>query len=221
MPAGGRAVLAGVLGRKTTVAILGGAFNPVTLDHIRVAQFVLNTSRTFDEVWLMPCFSHLYHKELVSAEQRLEMCRIAAKKDGRIRVSDYEIKHELSGETYQLVKRLQSDPELLSDRFDFSLIIGMDNANTFDKWVNYENLERMIRFVVVPRVGVLRDSKVNWYLKPPHIYLADTDKVIGDGSSTKVREAFKKGLGWDTENLLDQGVYQYIKDHDLYEEKDD
>ena len=41
-------------GRKINVAILGGAFNPPTKAHIQAAQFVLNTSRWADEVWLMP-----------------------------------------------------------------------------------------------------------------------------------------------------------------------
>jgi len=38
------------LGRKTKVAIYGGAFDPITKGHIQVAQFILNTSKEFDEV---------------------------------------------------------------------------------------------------------------------------------------------------------------------------
>jgi len=39
-------------GRKTQVAIIGGAFDPVTNSHIKLAQFILNVSRWADEVWL-------------------------------------------------------------------------------------------------------------------------------------------------------------------------
>jgi len=78
------------LGRKVKVALLGGAFNPITKAHIQMAQFVLNTSGEFDEVWLMPAYDHMNGKQMESAEHRLEMCRIASQVDGRIKVFDYE-----------------------------------------------------------------------------------------------------------------------------------
>lgn len=178
------------LGRKTKVAILGGAFNPITKGHIQLAQFVLNTSKEFDEVWLMPAYHHMYNKEMVSAEERLEMCRIAAEVDGRIKVFDYEIKNKLAGETFYLFKRLKQDEEL-NNKYNFSMIIGLDNANSFDKWVNYNELERMVRFVVVPRKGYVRDEKVDWYLQKPHIYLNYEPDIV-EVSSTLVREKLKE-----------------------------
>jgi nicotinic acid mononucleotide adenylyltransferase len=42
-----------------------------------------------------------------------------------------------------MVKKLLSEDFAKNER-DFSLAIGMDNANTFDKWVNHQDLERMI-----------------------------------------------------------------------------
>ena len=61
------------LGRKTRVAILGLSANPPHKGHIQLAQFVLNTSGQFDEVWLMPNFRSISGKEMVSAEHRLKM----------------------------------------------------------------------------------------------------------------------------------------------------
>jgi len=55
------------LGRKIKVAILGGAFDCITNGHVQVAKFVLDTSKTFDEVWLMPCYSHIFGKNLASS----------------------------------------------------------------------------------------------------------------------------------------------------------
>ncbi len=75
------------LGRKTKVALLGGAFDPITSGHIATAQLVLNVSKSFDEVWIMPCCQHLT-KKLTSPEHRLEMCRLASRKGGRIKVFD-------------------------------------------------------------------------------------------------------------------------------------
>lgn len=200
------------LGRKTRVAILGGAFNPVTVGHIGVAKFVLDTSRTFDEVWLMPCFRHMNGKEMVPADHRLEMCRLAAC-DGRIRVFDYEIANRLRGETFFFVKKLLEDDEF-KDEYNFSIIIGQDNANSFHNWVNYEHLEPLVRFVVVPRQGVKFDPSVTWYLQPPHIYLQAEEPIVQCSSSDVRRMLLKEQLG--VEKLVDPAVLAYIRGHDLY-----
>lgn len=120
--------------------------------------------------------------------------------------------------TYYLVKKMLDDPRF-RDEVDASFIIGLDNANTFDTWVNFEHLERMARFIVVPRFGVKPDSKVDWYLKPPHIYLvgggrgAPTTEAV---SSTQVREALKAGREAELETMLDPKVLKHIRLHKLY-----
>ena len=214
------------LGRKRQIAILGGAFDPITIGHIKLAQFVLNSSKTFDYVWIMPCYQHMYNKKMTSPEIRLEMCNIAASTDRRISVSDYEIRNKFRGETYKLIKSLMSEEEY-KDKYDFSLIMGLDNANTFDKWVNYEELERMTRFVVVPRKGVNRDLNVDWYLKSPHIYLSP-DNDIPNISSTIIRDNLK--IYWEhkfdnpifdvvndaLKEDLPKGVLKYINENRLY-----
>lgn len=203
------------LGRKVYCAILGGSFDPITNGHIKLAQFVLNSSKTFDTIWITPCFSHMFHKKMANSNHRIEMCKLAAKVDGRIKVFDYEIANKLKGETYHFLKRLLAE-DFAKDKYDFSYIIGLDNANAFDKWVNYEDLERMMRFVIVNRQGVERDNKVNWYLKPPHIYLAPDDSEIPLTSSTVVRESIRSGELRTALKMVDPEVYQYIIKNGLY-----
>lgn len=91
-------------GRKISTVILGGAFNCITLGHVEVMEFLLNFSSVFDEVWVLPCFKHMYDKKLESAEHRLNMCRIATQHDRRIKVSDYEIVNQLGGKLTTLSK---------------------------------------------------------------------------------------------------------------------
>lgn len=207
------------LGRKIKVAILGGAFDPITQGHIALAKFVLDTSRTFDEVHLMPCAAHMYNKKMAPAELRLQMCKLAAEQDGRIKVNDFEIANELSGETYNLVNRLQGT-DLAKYEYDFSMIIGQDNANSFHQWVNYEYLERLIRFIVVPRKGIKPAEGVAWYLNPPHIYLHG-ETTIPEVSSTEIRkdlEVFwKSGTPTDIlRKMLHPDVLQFIRMNELY-----
>jgi nicotinate-nucleotide adenylyltransferase len=203
-------------GRKNYIAILGGAFNPITVGHIATASYVLKASRSFDEVWLLPCASHAYNKDMVSAEHRMEMCKIASLADRRIRVWDYEIANQLAGQTIQTVKRLLADPTY-ENKCNFSWIIGMDNANTaMEEWIDFPILERMLRFVVVPRHGFTRDERVDWYLKPPHMYLGTPDIEIPQTSSTEVRQALANKNFNAARDWLDPAVLQYIRKHELY-----
>lgn len=209
------------LGRKKRVAILGGAFDPITKGHVEVLKFVLNCSGRFDEAWLMPCYSHMYSKQMQAPEDRLEMCKLAVQHDRRLKVIDVEIKNKLAGETYWVVKSLQEDSGFC-ENYDFSLIIGQDNANTFDKWVNYEKLVNLISFIVVPRKGEKRDESVNWYLESPHLYM-NPENDIPEISSTDIRDTlsrFYKNNGEGDYNFLkenlDKDVLKYIMNKKLY-----
>lgn len=207
------------IGRKTQVAILGGAFDPITKGHTELAKFVLSVSGKFDEVWIMPCYSHMLGKNMTSSKHRLKMCQLATKETPSLKAFDYEIKNQLGGETYHLVKKLQK--EKLNERYEFSFIIGLDNANTFNKWVNYSYLERSIAFTVVNRLGVTRDPKVTWYLNHPHSFL-QAENEIPEISSSQIRIELQKF--WSdgiTSDILKQNlapsVLDYIKVHKLYQ----
>jgi nicotinate-nucleotide adenylyltransferase len=201
------------LGRKTKVALLGGAFDPPTIGHIELAKFVLDTSGVFDEVWLVPCYQHMFGKNMTDPKHRLEMCEIATRSDGRLKTFDYEIRKKMKGETYHFCKTLLSE-DFAKHEYDFSIIMGQDNANSFDKWVNYQDLEKMMRFVVVSRGGVEVDQSVNWYYKPPHIYLHSVGQVP-QTSSTEVREWLQRGPA-HTCSMLDSEVADYIYENGLY-----
>ena len=166
------------LGRKLRVALLGGAFDPIHRGHLEVATEVLRLGEV-DEVWLMPCYEHLAGKEMAPAEQRLEMCRIAARSARGVGVFDYEIRHEFRGETYHLVKKLLGE-EVARVRCDFRLIVGQDNADGFSTWTNSQGLERLLPFVVVPRAGSPPPRASAWYLRPPHRYLEGAERGLRD-----------------------------------------
>lgn len=201
------------LGRKSKVAILGGAFDPITKGHIETAQLVLDATGIFDEVWLMPCFNHLYGKDLVDAKLRLEMLELAIKVDGRLKAFDYEIRHELKGETLSCMNRLLDDPEY--DNVQFSFIMGADNAMTTNKWVNWDELEKRIPFVVVPRTNEsLKMNSDSWFLKEPHMMI-NADAPI-DCSSTVAKIAIKKGYEEEMKRLLNEDVMKFILTNGLY-----
>ena len=161
----------------------------------------------------MPCFVHKFNKPLQDPVHRVAMCRLAINEDPKIVVSEYEIKKKLTGETYCLLKSLLSEPS--ASEYGFSMVIGMDNALCFDKWVNHDDLKRMIPFVVVPRKGVEQPSGRQWFHEPPHLVTPPME-IATEASSTQVRTLLKEGKS--TDGLLRPEVFNYIKEYGLYKE---
>lgn len=104
----------------------------------------------------------------------------------------------------------------------------MDNANTFDKWVNFQDLERMMRFVVIPRTGVDQILKNSWYLNAPHMLLIP-ENPLPEISSSDLREELTKYWHGETDEIKQQaliklsnpkfihpGVFEYIMKNELY-----
>lgn len=72
------------------VAVLGGAFDPVHKDHMRVARTCLD--RGFcDEVWFMPSPDRWDKQLNASPEDRFAMLELAFSGDKRLFLSDLEI----------------------------------------------------------------------------------------------------------------------------------
>lgn len=206
---------------KKQIGIFGGSFDPCHIGHIEVAEKVLdafdnNSVQTLDEVWLMPCNVSLYDKELESGEKRVGMCKVATRNNDRIKVCDWEIKHNMQGSTFELMDMLSADPEF--EDCEFSFIIGYDNALKFETWVNWEYLRDTYRFIVVPRQGYENEKNAEymmWYMHPPHVYIATA--APADISSTQLREAFynKKKFNFVNENM-DPEVLEYILFNSMY-----
>lgn len=205
------------LGRKLSIGLFGGAFDPITIGHIGTAQLVLDAVRDIDEIWLTPANQHAFDKHMAPASNRLEMCEIARRVDARIKVFPYEIDNDLDGKTWNLLSRLSLDRDL--DRYEFSFIIGQDNANTFEKWHKAEELMQMMRFIVVPRPGyAVAPEEGAWYTNAPHIYLDPDPEVNLEVSSTAVRDLMTSGRVYEGEvqKMLDPEVFRYLLDHALY-----
>jgi len=209
------------INRKTHVCLIGGAFNPIHISHIKLAEFVLKIAK-MDEVWFVPCNSHL-EKETVSANHRVKMIELSAEQTPQIKVFDYEIKHQLHGESFHFLNRLIHDDKYENYRFFFC--VGQDRADTIHEWYNSEELIKLgVGFICVPRKGYERDIKVDWYLKKPHIYIEDDGTIdIPDHSSTKVRllmkEYYNQKNNFSEEHLnqmLNKNVLEYIKTNRLY-----
>ncbi len=197
---------------KRQVAIFGLAANPIHLGHIAIAQEV---SKHFNEVWISPCYAHKFNKELIDDSYRLEMCILATCGIKKLNLSTREIEAKWTGNTYDWLQNLKAINESLLYKVgdEYSFIIGQDNADSIDKWSNYEKLIAEYRFVVLPREAGESQTQANWYLNPPHLFLKDAK--IPHISSTMIRDGFKT----DPESVrefLHPNVFKFIQKHSLY-----
>jgi len=181
------------------VAILGLAGDPPHNGHKAVMQLA---SQHVDEVWLMPCYLHKFKNPIASPENRLAMCNLVGK------TSNYEINHKFYGYTFDIVNNLKRD----MPQYEFSFVIGQDNADHINVWYKWPELIKLVRFIVVPRGNTkpLQD----WYLHNGHIFTDGIDEQ--NCSSTRIRELIKNNKYEEAGVYLDPNVLQYIKDKELY-----
>ena len=137
------------------IGIYGGSFNPIHFGHIGLAKWVVENT-DLDEVWLMVSHNNpLKDKSILANEQE----RLAAAKqaigDGllaigkRIIVSDFEFHLPRPTYTANTLRALAKEyPE-----HKFTLIIGEDNLQIFNKWRESEYILQNYRIFVYPRKG--------------------------------------------------------------------
>lgn len=187
------------------IGIFGGSFNPVHIGHLIIADFIRQQSH-LDEVWLMlsPLNPLKNEEGLASDKDRLAMLRIATRNMQSIKPSEVEC--QLPRPSFTAVTLRE-----LSCRFSdciFSLIIGSDNWNIFNRWREYKFILDNYEILVYPRPDA-----------PPIANPLEGNVRIIDApvlglSSTFIRKSITEGL--DVNLLLPSGVYDYIKLNKLY-----
>jgi nicotinate-nucleotide adenylyltransferase len=137
------------------VGIYGGSFNPIHFGHTGLAKWVLEHT-DIDEVWLMVSPNNpLKDKNILADEQE----RLAAAKqaigDGllafgkRIIVSDFEFHLPRPTYTANTLRALEQE----HPQHEFTLIIGEDNLQIFNKWRESEYILQNYRIFAYPRKG--------------------------------------------------------------------
>jgi nicotinate-nucleotide adenylyltransferase len=196
------------------IGLLGGAFDPPTLGHLALGDYLIKT-KVVDQVWLEPCYKSYYDKDMRSPEIRLQMCEASIRDFGNpnIKVCDFEIANKLTCETNEgidLFLKQYGKPNV-----QYYFMIGMDNANKIHTWGNWEELTSKIPFIVFPRGGYTVDPIRSWYLKPPHIFLTDYTPI--EISSTQIRKFYKDRTDESHHAQITDSVKDLIDELKLYD----
>ena len=162
-------------------AIFGGSFNPIHKGHIALAKQIIKENLS-DEVWLLvsPQNPLKKNQELMDEKIRLGLAQTALKNEPNIKASDFEFHLPRPSYTWNTLTALtQTFPGR-----QFSLVIGADNWNIFDKWAHYTELIQKYPIIIYPRKGY----HINVESLPHSVrYL---DAPLYPYSSTEVRKAY-------------------------------
>lgn len=190
--------------KTRTVAVLGTAADPPTIAH----QQLMRLARPhFDEVWVMPCYKHMFGKVMSDPFHRLRMCALMVDHLGPwAKASDFEIKNQLQLPTMGVYELLRDS----HPNYQFHLMIGMDNAIKIDKWVGYPALLDVVPFVVFDRAGYTRGDE--WWHRPPHMYLPGANLQVASSEFRRMYEAHDP----EAAKLVLPETYLYVQANNLY-----
>lgn len=188
------------------VGLFFGSFNPIHIGHMVIAGAMLSHS-DMDEVWFVvsPHNPLKEQKALLAERQRLEMVRLAVGDDPRMRACDAEFYLPRPSYTVLTLAHLA---EQYRDK-EFSLIMGSDNLDTFDRWRNYDYILEHYNIYVYPRPNHTGGALA----QHPHVTMVDVPMM--DISSTYIRNEIRQHH--DVRYLLPHHVYNYLTEMHFYE----
>lgn len=197
------------------IGILGGSFNPPHLGHLLISLQVMNILG-LDEIWLMPCYQHPFHKTLAPVEDRLNMTKFLT--NGHIKVSEYEITQNKHSYTIDTLRELTHNyPE-----YTFYWITGSDQLESFKEYKDWQKLITKYNLVVFPREPVLPritekvEQDFNLQSIPQNITVLKSDELILTNiSSTNIRQRIRNSE--PISYMVPIKVEEYIREHHLYE----
>ena len=190
------------------IGIFGGSFNPPHKMHKKIA-FDLITRHYVDKVIFVPTGNkYKYKNNLLNNKARLEMLKLMCEDNKNLEVSDYELKDHVvyTYETLDYFKDKYKDDEIF-------FICGTDNFSYVDKWERGIYVLSNNKFLVIKR----NTFDMTLLLKKYKDYkdnIIVTEIEENEISSTKIREMIYNNKR--AEDYLDDSVYSYIRENNLY-----
>ena len=190
-------------------AILGGTFNPVHFGHIELGREVLRHG--YEKIIYIPSYisPHKISSSAgslcnASAQDRLEMLRIALEPYDWAEIWDGEIKRGGVSYTIDTVRELKK-LGIINRRP--ALVIGLDLAKDFYQWKNAAELAEEVNILIAGRSSFKEDSFPFSYKK--------LNNQLWNYSSTEIRQMLRSGK--DIRKYVPEGVYTYIMKKGLYD----
>ncbi len=194
------------------IGIFGGSFNPPHNGHLHLAKSV-HDALQLDEVWLVPAKQppHKSAAAYAPAEDRLEMCRLAAQTYPWMRAEDYELRQDGVSYSYYTVTHFAKNyPDA-----EFFFLIGGDMLRIFKKWYRWQDILQYTAIAAIAREPqeYAELAKCAQELRQyGEIHLLNVETITI--SSTKIRDNVQKRQ--NNSCYLPEKIVQYINERNLY-----
>lgn len=193
------------------IGILGGAFNPVHVGHVKLAKQAYEALK-LDKMLIIPtAVSPHKHNAEISYEDRFKMCELAFAAEKNYEICDIEKKQIGKNYTINTVRSLK---EAYPKDAVFYLIIGADMLFSFRKWYRYEALLGECKVVAAAREEESYADMQEYANEIGRIKVLNLPVTVA--SSTEIREKIADGK--DVSDLVPESVLQYINEKGLYKE---
>lgn len=200
---------------KTRLGIYGGTFSPPHLGHVGAAKSFYGAV-PLDKLLIIPDFLPP-HKQIdgeISADDRIEMCKLAFADVKGAEVSDIEIKR--GGKSYTALTLA----ELSSDENELYFLCGTDMFLTLGEWYKPEEIFKLATICFVRRENDKENDleiqrRTEEYINRFSARIIQISAPVTEISSSELRLAIKEEDERLVE-LLPSSVLKYIKERGLY-----
>ena len=186
------------------LGIYGGTFDPVHLGHLLLARDALE-QMPLDAVLFVPCrrSPHKQGQPRTTAAQRVTMLELALKNEPCFWLSRCEI--ERSGPSYAV--DTAGEIREAFPKAELFWLIGADQLPRLSEWERWDELRRLVKFLLLQRGEEAATAKAG-----PVLSLPQPRRI--DISATEIRHRVKARLPID--HLVPAAVAAYIRRHGLY-----
>ena len=191
-------------------AIFGGTFNPFHIGHYEILKALENDER-IEEIFVMPdkIPPHKVCDILAEDNIRIEMCRIACEDFKKAKLCLVEFEREGKSYSYDTINHLKQ----IYPNKNFAFVCGGDMLVSFDKWYKYEEIMKLLPFIVFKR----SDTNLNTFNECTQKFenlgmnIILKEEIIPLVSSTGIRSDFK-----NNKNLLPTKIYKFLIEREVY-----
>jgi nicotinate-nucleotide adenylyltransferase len=184
--------------------IYGGSFNPPTIAHYEIAKTLL--ARFPEAEFSFLPANNFYEKDnLKDFHYRLEMLKILCEHLGaRAKINDFELSLDRYYGTWYTLQHFPGS----------YFVIGADNLQTIENWINYPQVVLENKFIVLPRnridlASIFQSNEVLRNNKQNFLLIDDFPELDVSASAYRLTQ---------DDSLLLPEVAKYIKEHNLYKE---
>jgi len=129
------------------VAIYGGSFDPPHIGHEEIIQKALQ-NLDIEALFVVPTYLNPFKKTFFASEKlRFQWVKKLLLPYPKAKIISYEVEKKRSVPTIETIKYLKS----IYDLDKIYLIIGADNLKSLDQWKEYDELKKLVHFVVATR----------------------------------------------------------------------